>query len=105
MNFPLKSIARMVLATAALLTAHSADAAIQVTFDAADSNIGEGIYAFDLSNVPASPTPAYNSVFDFTGLANPAAGGVDNGVDPVVLMGAPTGWNYDVATPNVAEWY
>jgi len=95
----------MILASAALLAAHSVEAAIQVTFDAANSNIGAGIYTFDLLNVPTSPIPAYNSVFDFTGLAKPAAGGIYNALDPVVSKGAPTGWNYDVTTPNVAEWY
>jgi hypothetical protein len=105
MNLPLKLTARIILATAGLLAAHSAEASIQVAFDTANSNIGAGIYAFDLLNVPTSPIPTYNSVFDFTGLANVAAGGVDNALDPVVSMSAPTGWNYDVTTLNVAEWY
>ncbi len=105
MNKSFKFTGGLVVAAASLLAAHSAQAAIDVTFDVADSNIGAGIYAFDLSGVMVPPTPTYQSEFDLTELANPAPGGVHNTMIPVGINGEPTGWNFYQSTESEVQWY
>jgi hypothetical protein len=76
-----------------------AGAAIQLTYVAADSNVGAGVYAFDLTGVPTSPTPTYNSDFEleyFSTIGNTVTLSSD---------GAPTGWNPGIYNTSVAEWY
>jgi hypothetical protein len=98
-----KKIVGLVAATAASLTvANSANAAIQFTFDATDSNIGAGIYAFDLSGVPTLPT--YNSDFSlqYWNLLSPSPG---NTLNPVEDFAAPSGWNASNNSEGTALWY
>lgn len=95
----------LVAASVYILAAGSAPAAINATFDAADSNVGAGIYVFDLSGVMTPPPPTFESTFDFTGLANPAVGGVHNTQDPVDVIFNPSGWNMNQSTLNEVQWY
>ncbi|MGA2248626.1 MAG: hypothetical protein ABSH48_27030 [Verrucomicrobiota bacterium] len=70
-----------------LVAADSANAAIQVTFDAADSNIAAGQYDFDLTGLTAAPT--YNSTFELLNLFT-----IGNSQNPLGEVSAPTGWSY-----------
>ncbi len=105
MNQSFKFPGGLIIVGACVLAAGSAHAAIDVTFDAADSNISAGIYAFDLTGVMTPPPPTFESVFDFTDLANPAAGGVHNTQNPVGVISNPTGWNMYQTTLSEVQWY
>jgi hypothetical protein len=91
---------RLVLLAAALITA-SANAAVSVSFDAADSNIGAGLYDFTLAGAPANAVFAdFNSTFTLTGWAAPAVG---NNIVLVSTM-APSAWNLTQNDSNNAKW-
>src|ERR1700677_3770730 len=86
----------LVVTAMSLAAASSVNAAIEVSFDATDSNIGNGIYAFDLSGV--TTTPSFNSVFEllnWTFIGNSATIGND---------GAPSGWIFDTGNTSLAQW-
>jgi len=90
----------LLIAAAGLVAASSAKASIEVTFDATDSNIAAGIYAFDLSGV--TQTPTFNSTFELLNWDNPT--GVHNSLNPLVDKGSPSGWGSEAFTIGVAEW-
>ena len=100
MNY-FKSVGSLVVGTAAtLIAASSASAAIQLAYDAAASNVGAGIYAFQLSGVPSSPFPSYNSTLEVQDFSV-----IGNTQNPLQTPSAPSGWNYSIMTVNTAEWY
>ena len=83
------------------LTAFNLPAAVSVNFDAADSNIGAGLYDFILSGAPATAAFAnFNSTFTLTGWAAPAIG---NNITLVSTV-APTAWNLTQNDSNNAKW-
>jgi hypothetical protein len=93
------------VAAMSLAAAGSSNAAIEVTFDAADSSISSGLYAFDLSGVTlAAGNGSYNSdfVLQYWTLLSPAPG---NTLDPLVSEGSPSAWNLNNNSEDVAEWY
>jgi hypothetical protein len=76
-------------------------AAVSVSFDAADSNIGAGFYDFMLSGAPSTAVFAdFNSSFNITGWAAPAIGNNMTLVSKV----APSAWNVPSDTLNEAVW-
>jgi hypothetical protein len=94
----------LVVGAVGVLAACSAKAAIDVTFDSADSNIGAGLYAFDLSGVPTTPTPTYESQFELYNFDNPT--GIQNMLDPLVADSSPTGWSANGPNDiNSVRWY
>jgi len=82
-----------------ILSSSSARAAVNVTFDPADSNIGAGLYAFTLSGAVSPAT--FNSTFDvFNWFV------LGNALNPLQDQSAPSGWN--VTGPNDinnAQWF
>lgn len=89
------------MALAAGLMAVSANAAVSVSFDAADSNIGAGLYDFTLSGAPASATLSdFNSTFTITGWAAPAVGNSAS----LLATRAPSAWNLTQNDSNNARW-
>jgi hypothetical protein len=76
-----------------LAAASSAKAAISITFDAAASNVGAGLYDFQLNETLG--TPDYGSTFF-----------LDNwpGSTPLGIVSAPTGWTTLYDTSSLAEW-
>lgn len=93
-------IAYSALAAAAIGTV-SAQAAISVAFDAADSNIGAGLYDFTLSGAPTTAAFAnFNSTFTLTGWAAPAIGNTASLVSTL----APSAWNVTENDSNNAKW-
>jgi hypothetical protein len=98
-----KKIVGLVVATAASLTvASSASAAIQFTYDATDSNVGAGIYAFNLSGVPTLPTVLSDLSLQYWDLLSPSPG---NTLNPVGDFAAPSGWNASNNSEGTALWY
>ena len=81
-----------------LVAAGSANAAIQVTFDAAASNIGAGQYDFTITGITAVPT--YDSTFELLYFST-----IGNKQSPLGEVSAPTGWDAGPATIDLAEWY
>jgi len=74
-------------------------AAVNVTFDHADSNIGAGLYAFTLSGAVQPAT--FNSTFDVFNWFL-----LGNTLNPLQDQSAPSGWN--VTGPNDinnAQWF
>jgi hypothetical protein len=104
MNF-FRKIGSLAGATAASLVAvHSANAAVQVTFDAVDSNIAGGLYAFDLSGIPSANPVTYNSSFEmeFWDLLSPSPGNTAT----LTSSAAPSGWSYFLpGSTATSEWY
>lgn len=79
----------------------SIHAAVSVTFDEADSNIGAGLYDFTLTGAPGTATLAnFNSAFTITGWAAPAIG---NNVTLASTL-APSAWNLTQNDSNNARW-
>ena len=81
-----------------LVAASSANASIEVTYDAAASTPSTGTYAFVLSGVPTTPVPTSGSTFellDWTLVGNSAT---------MVLDSAPSGWSADVGNTSLDEW-
>jgi len=86
------------LAAMGMVAAGSANAAIQVTFDAAASNIGAGQYDFTITGITAVPT--YDSTFELLYFST-----IGNKQSPLGEVSAPTGWDAGPATIDLAEWY
>jgi hypothetical protein len=88
-----------ILASAiALAAVIPAKASISLTFDAADSSIATGIYAFDLTGITTTPT--FNSTFELLNFTT-----IGNTVNPLVSLASPTGWSLNNNTIDVAEWF
>ncbi|HLH53105.1 MAG TPA: hypothetical protein VKY92_05760 [Verrucomicrobiae bacterium] len=98
----MKNFLKTFLAMAAVAGfASTASAAVSLTFDAADSNIGAGLYDFLLSGAPSTATLAnYNSTFTITGWAAPSIGNNQTIVSTV----APSAWNLTQNDSNNAKW-
>ena len=78
-----------------------ANGAISLTFDPANSNVGDGLYAFDLAGVPVSPTPTFNSQFDLRNFSP-----ILNTLNPIQALSAPTGWSLNGPNDvNSVRWY
>jgi hypothetical protein len=94
----IKALVALLLGTVAI--ALHANAAVSVTFDAADSNIGTGHYDFILSGAPASAAFGdFNSTFSllhWASLGNTAT---------LQETLSPSAWNLPLnATIDVAKW-
>jgi hypothetical protein len=90
---------RFVILAAAVI-AVSANAAVTVSFDAADSNIGAGRYDFTLAGAPASAVFAnYNSKFTIFGWFP-----LGNSVNPLVDNLSPSAWTPSASDINDAVW-
>ena len=79
----------------------SASAAITLTFDSANSNVGNGLYAFDLAGVATSPVPTFNSEFQFFQVFT-----IGNSVNPIQVIKSPSGWSLSGPNDiNTAQWF
>ena len=86
---------------AAALGSSPARAAVSVSFDASDSDIGAGLYDFILTGAPGNASLAnYNSAVTITGWAAP---GIGNDITLVSTL-APSAWNVTQNDSNNAKW-
>jgi len=98
MKWNMKNHCILSMTAVTLVAAGSANAAIQVTFDAADSNIATGHYDFDLTGLTAVPT--YNSTFELLDLSL-----IGNTQSPMGEVSSPSGWVSGSANIDLTEWY